>query len=277
MRLHVSSKKKARVKIASPAKKGAVSSSSEGERPVDAELQPPKARSPVAQEEEDADERNCRHKQLRLSVSQNLISGIGAGISVVTLIFLIGSFRLTKRSTDAATGQAEIAKKEYLSSQRPWLFLTTETETKLNLTANQLWMTPNSTIKNVGHSIAKEVVYTVHVVTPKTEKGTECEVPKDPDLRKYYEQGGGFVIFPDQTVRTNTFPGMAVVAEATPLFLITCVRYRSEIDEEFHLTKVRYWIYRKATVGSPEELMFRPGSGTLDVSLRADENGVSAK
>ena len=203
----------------------------------------------------------------RIAIWGIISSLLGSGLIVWSLFY-------TRKATEAAVSQAKTAAQEFNSSQRPWL------EFHIN-SWSPIWISKNGAfelkvtgvIKNVGHSIAKNV-YFYPIAIPDSKRNLhECEVPKDPVQRKAYEQDAGYVIFPDET-GTVTMPAFSVVSLDTPggFLVVSCVRYRSTVDDEFHLTKVEYWIDR---VGPPTS---DPKSNylTQQIRLNLDPNGIHA-
>jgi len=233
-----------------------------------------------------SNEQEDRKKQLKLADRQNWITGIGAGISFLALVFLFGGLLLNKTSTDAAVSQAKTAQSEFVSSQRPWVSLEVVEVGKLYLRGNLLFIEPAIYIaKNHGHSVAETVSFHGFIVMNDKENGRECDDAVDGARES---QGGGYpdgtIIFPDDTVKAqfdahdyttggldHEFQTSPSPGQITPR-LVACVVYTSPLDKSAHYTRVVYWIYHKGT----RNINFSRDAESYDIDIHADFNGSTA-
>ena len=229
-------------------------------------------------------EENFRTEQLRLSSSQNRITAISAGVSIFTLLMLLGTLYYTSVATRAATSQTETSQKEFRSSQRPWVAIQFQAG-GLQFGPGAAWMETTVHMKNVGHSIATNVIYHGLLRPSQSLNGHECETVSKEAHASPDAKNSGVAIFPEEDY-TRGFPATAKIeslnyALAHPLnpneprnmswYFIGCVSYTSPIDEDVHYTQIKY-------------LLEPPSGGFFDwdnknpqpVALIMDINGTNA-
>ncbi len=246
------------------------------------------------QEQKDAaNTQQWQADQLREARHLNVITGVGAGFSVISLLILIFSISLNKRSldlakqaTDTATAQAKTSQAEYRSSQRPWITLDL-TATKLSLQNNIASIEIGFRSDNVGHSVANNVYVRPILVTERMETGKECDLAATAALENRstpsaMASGIGIGIFPTQSYHGD-FPAFIPAVDIARaleyrkdglvLKLIGCASYTSPADLEPHYTRISYLI----THHGVDNVLFVPNSGVVDVDLRMDMNGIYAK
>lgn len=220
-----------------------------------------------------ADEKNCRYEQLRLARTQNWIVGIGTGTSLLALAGLMWGLIYSGRGTKAAINQAETARQEFESSQRPWISLSAETSA-IQWGPKNAIVVSIGTLTNLGHSVATRVSYHPFLVqVGKNFRGDECKSEaeayhKDPHKSK----NDGIVLFPNQAAKLR-WPTITEIAPGPDfdLFLIGCVVYDSPTDDQAHFTEVQYRVL------PPNGNPFQFSATTQPAALYPDINGTQAQ
>jgi hypothetical protein len=130
-------------------------------------------------------------------------------------------------------------------------------------------------MKNVGHSIAENVMFYPHLIDRAHETGKECDYSsKDRAIAGQHD--AGMVIFPERGAEVTDIPAVMwppnSVDSTSGVRLIGCVNYISPIDNTFHYTRMAYWVSHEESPNS----YFQPIPGVQQITLTADINGESA-
>lgn len=221
-----------------------------------------------------ANEQRDRTRQIGLSSNLNLITGVAAAISLLALGALYISLGISRT-------QANTSKREFESSQRPWLTLQVRAE-KLVIKKEFAVIDPTTAVwTNTGHSVAQNVRYYPSLITEETRTGKECE-----GISKQAAEEGhvGTAVFPGETVGMEQIAGEKGTLEedlkksSTPGFLsfrlIACLSYNSSIDDIRHFTRVEYRV-EQTQVPLPG-MPAMPNPGVYDIKLVQDINGAEA-
>ena len=230
-------------------------------------------------------EETYRNDQLGLSLGLNIITAVGAAISVITLVALFISLHFNRQATQAAISQAKTSQQEFEISQRPWLSTADYQVGPLQIMKDSASMQMGFSMTNVGHSVAKNVSFAAILVPNDRDGGRNCQSIAKEVRQNATTLNTGYTIFPNQPGRfiwvAYANPTQMQEAREHPLVtgdprkmtfrLIACLSYTSVVDQSPHYTKTVFILKPRGTGG-----FFDIDSPIQNVELVMDINGTDA-
>jgi hypothetical protein len=238
--------------------------------------------STASDEKRYGQEKDDRSAQIRAAQHLNGITVAAAAISLLALGALFVSLGYTRTATIAATKQADTAQREFVSSQRPWLSTKYMVDALLEIGPDSPTLQVGIQITNVGHSIAKNVIFHPILVANRKETGRECESISDEVHKKAVDFHAGIVAFPNESINLVRFaskdnPQMqeAYRHPISPgkimLQLIGCVTYNSSVDEDPHYTKYIFDVMPKGSTVQNDFDFTSPSVQHVDLMMDANQ------
>jgi hypothetical protein len=226
----------------------------------------------VRKQGSDDENKNSREeKKLRLEWATFWAAVIYAGLTAGLLIY-------SHQAAISAQKSADFAQKEFEFSERPWISITKLEATQLVYDHNLAtgYTVLNYELKNVGHSVANNVMFFPHIVSQTEETFTDCSAPPNGWQSEMKLKQGGILIFPEQAADGVGYPAPLRIKKVEPnasLRLIACVFYTSPADTAVHHTKIEFWIDRTDQQNQTFDLTT---NGTFAIRVRPDINGTEA-
>ena len=208
--------------------------------------------------------------QTYIAAGATILAGIGT-------IFLIWTFRETKRAADAAAQANRVSFRAYLDDQRPWLTLKVEIAGDLVWIAKGLALPLRFVLENIGRTPALDVQPHVEArAYLRLPNLSEAQLVIDDRARRETRRDG-FTVFPDQTRERQVaalVPLSSIAFIGNPygrtdnldevqfrIVVIGCVSYRPRVSGVIYRTG---FIYAAHETGDDKSLgLFRRGAGDI--------------
>jgi len=232
----------------------------------------------------DRDEGRYRAETLKTAKRLNFITALGATVSILGILGIYETLKVTKTAADAAVSQAETARREFQLSQRAWVSLEVSVD-DLQFSNDTAMLQTTYKAKNFGHSVATDVIYIPRLIAnPNVVLDDICIGigPENQPLPPEHKVGN--IIFPDQS-NVGGMPafipkdvmlkaaGHALRPGMTTFDLEACLFYKSETDTAWHHTEVAYHVMHK---GSYTDEFFGQTVASQLISILIDPNGQRA-